>query len=73
MESYAYAYPTNVPAEIFRAYDIRGIVDEQLDEALLYHLGLALGTKIRRLGEDTAAVGADGRLSSPRLSQALML
>ena len=73
MESYAYAYPTNVPAEIFRAYDIRGIVDEQLDEALLYHLGLALGTKIRRLGEDTTAVGADGRLSSPRLSQALML
>lgn len=72
MERYRYARPTNVPAEIFRAYDIRGIVDQQLDEAMFYHLGLAVGTKIRRLGEDSAAVGADGRLSSPRLSKALI-
>ncbi len=72
MESYRYPSPAIVPAEIFRAYDVRGIVDEQLDEALLYHLGLAVGTQIRRLGENSAAVGADGRLSSPRLSQALM-
>ncbi|MDP6968242.1 MAG: phosphomannomutase/phosphoglucomutase [Gammaproteobacteria bacterium] len=72
MESYRYPCPADVPAEIFRAYDIRGIVDQQLDAAMLYHLGLAVGTKIRRLGEASAAVGADGRLSSPRLSQALM-
>jgi|GEM_PF-2667520 len=37
MESYRYPSPAIVPAEIFRAYDVRGIVDEQLDEALLYH------------------------------------
>ena len=72
MEDLRFSCPTQVPAEIFRAYDVRGIVDEQLDEAMLYHLGLAIGTQIRRLGEDSAAVGADGRLSSPRLSKALM-
>lgn len=72
MEDLRYSCPAQVPAEIFRAYDVRGIVDEQLDEAMLYHLGLAIGTQIRRLGEDSAAVGADGRLSSPRLSKALM-
>lgn len=72
MDSYRYPRPAQVPAEIFRAYDVRGIVDEQLDAAMLYHLGLAVGTQIRRLGDDRAAVGADGRLSSPRLSQALM-
>ena len=72
MEDLRYNCPAQVPAEIFRAYDVRGIVDEQLDEAMLYHLGLAIGTQIRRLGEDSAAVGADGRLSSPRLSKALM-
>ena len=72
MDNLKYSKPNLVPAEIFRAYDVRGIVDEQLDEDLLYHLGLAIGSKIRRLDNNTVAVGADGRLSSPRLSQALI-
>lgn len=67
-----YQPPQPLAKEIFRAYDIRGIVDEQLSDAMLYHIGLAVGTQVKRNGEDSIAVGADGRLSSPRLSQALM-
>lgn len=64
--------PFPLAHEIFRAYDIRGIVDRQLSDAMLYHIGLAVGTQVMRNGEDSIAVGADGRLSSPRLSHALM-
>ena len=64
--------PNPLTRSIFRAYDIRGIVDEQLSESMLYHIGLAVGTQVIRNGEHSIAVGADGRLSSPRLSQWLM-
>ena len=72
MDRLRYQPPQPIATEIFRAYDIRGIVDEQLSDAMLYHIGLAVGTQVKRNGEDSIAVGADGRLSSPRLSQALM-
>ena len=72
MDRLRYQPPHPLTTEIFRAYDIRGIVDEQLSDAMLYHIGLAVGTQVKRNGEDSIAVGADGRLSSPRLSQALM-
>ena len=72
MDRLRYQPPQPLATEIFRAYDIRGIVDEQLSDAMLYHIGLAVGTQVKRNGENSIAVGADGRLSSPRLSQALM-
>ena len=72
MDRLRYQPPHPLATEIFRAYDIRGIVDDQLSDAMLYHIGLAVGTQVKRNGEDSIAVGADGRLSSPRLSQALM-
>ena len=72
MDRLRYQPPQPLATEIFRAYDIRGIVEEQLSDAVLYHIGLAVGTQVKRNGEDSIAVGADGRLSSPRLSQALM-
>lgn len=72
MDRLRYQPPQPLSKEIFRAYDIRGIVVEQLSEAMLYHIGLAIGTQVRRSGEDSIAVGADGRLSSPVLSLALM-
>jgi len=72
MDRLRYQSPLPLANEIFRAYDIRGIVDEQLSEAMLYHIGLAVGTQVIRNGEYSIAVGADGRLSSPRLGQALM-
>jgi phosphomannomutase len=59
-------------ASAFKAYDIRGIVDEALDEAFAEHLGRAFGTEAVRLGEKAVAVGRDGRVSGPALAAALM-
>jgi phosphomannomutase len=61
-----------VAASIFKAYDIRGVVGQTLNEAVAEHLGRAFGTEALRLGEKTVAVGRDGRLSGPSLSAALM-
>ena len=72
MDRLRFAPPQPLTSSIFRAYDIRGIVDEQLSESMLYHIGLAVGTQVIRNGENSIAVGADGRLSSPRLGRALM-
>jgi phosphomannomutase len=44
MDRLRYQPPHPLTTEIFRAYDIRGIVDEQLSDAMLYHIGLAVGT-----------------------------
>src|SRR6478735_1104190 len=61
-----------VKASAFKAYDIRGIVGEALDEAFAEHLGRAFGTEAVRLGEKAVAVGRDGRVSGPGLAAALM-
>ncbi len=61
-----------VPAEIFRAYDIRGIVGRTLTAALVRDIGRALGTVARERGAPTFAVCRDGRLSGPELSAALI-
>lgn len=56
---------------IFRAYDIRGVVDENLTEKSVYAIGRALGSLVLRQGEKSMALGRDGRLSGPSLSVAL--
>jgi len=50
---------------VFRAYDIRGIVEKDFDPEWVERLGLALGTYFKRKGRDRAVVGHDCRLSSP--------
>jgi phosphomannomutase/phosphoglucomutase len=62
----------NVPAEIFRAYDIRGIAGTALSAAVVREIGRAIGSLGRERGAPVFAVGRDGRLSSPELSVALM-
>ena len=62
----------NIPAEIFRAYDIRGIAGRTLTAAAVREIGRAIGTLGRERGAPVFAVGRDGRLSSPELSAALM-
>jgi phosphomannomutase / phosphoglucomutase len=62
----------NLPAEIFRAYDIRGIVGKTLTPAVVFEVGRALGALGRERGAPTFAVGRDGRLSGPELAAALM-
>jgi phosphomannomutase/phosphoglucomutase len=60
-----------VPAEIFRTYDIRGIVGKTLTPAIVRDIGRALGSMARERGAPTFAIGRDGRLSGPELAGAL--
>ena len=57
---------------ILREYDIRGLVGKTLFPADARALGSAYGAELRRAGGRTAAVGYDGRLSSPELEAALV-
>lgn len=59
-------------AEIFKAYDIRGIVDKTLTADSVRQIGHALGSEAHARGLKAIAVGRDGRLSGPELSAALM-
>jgi phosphomannomutase/phosphoglucomutase len=61
-----------VDPSIFKAYDIRGIVDRTLTEDAARAIGAAFGSEasVRRVKE--VAVGRDGRLSGPRLAAALI-
>ena len=52
---------------IFRAYDIRGVADTDLNSDVAKAIGRALGTMARRRGAETFAVGRDCRLSGPRV------
>jgi len=60
-----------VPASVFKAYDIRGIVGQTIDDIFAEHLGRAFGTEALKAGERAVAVGRDGRLSGPSLIAAL--
>ena len=53
---------------IFREYDIRGLVDQDLTEEAVLLVGKALGTRIREAGGHRAVVGRDARLSGPRFA-----
>ena len=56
---------------IFKAYDIRGIIDETLEPSIAKLIGQAFGTEMRELGETEIVIGRDGRLSGPSLIEAL--
>lgn len=61
-----------VPDHIFRAYDIRGIVDEGLDETIIQLIGRAIASEALDTGEKCLIVGADARHSSPEFSAAMI-
>ena len=66
-----------LPAEIFRAYDIRGIVGTTLTAPIVRAIGQALGTLAVEAdaasgkANPAIAIGRDGRLSGAELSAAL--
>jgi phosphomannomutase / phosphoglucomutase len=62
---------TEFAPEIFKAYDIRGIVGKTLTPSVVRGIGQALGTMAQERGCTSIAVGRDGRLSGPALSAAL--
>jgi phosphomannomutase len=61
-----------VNASVFKAYDIRGVVGQTIDETFAEHLGRAFGSEAVAAGERAVAVGRDGRLSGPGLVKALV-
>ncbi|MGE0011694.1 MAG: phosphomannomutase/phosphoglucomutase, partial [Azoarcus sp.] len=68
MTQTAHALPA---PEIFKAYDIRGIVDKSLTADAVRAIGHALGSEAVARGQQTVAIGRDGRLSGPELAGAL--
>ena len=60
-----------LPKEIFKAYDIRGIVGRTLTAPIVRRVGQALGTLARQSRREAIAIGRDGRLSGPELAGAL--
>lgn len=63
---------TKINAKIFREYDIRGIVGEDLNDDFAYILGRAYAEYLRSRGSKTLAVGRDTRLTSESYQNALM-
>jgi phosphomannomutase/phosphoglucomutase len=63
--------PVRIPPQIFKAYDIRGIVGRTLDADIVEAIGHAIGSEAINRGQRTIAIGRDGRLSGPELIAAL--
>jgi len=61
-----------LPDDIFRAYDIRGVVGDTLTAEYAYWIGRAIGSQSLAQGEPKVIVGRDGRLSGPELLQQLV-
>lgn len=61
----------NLPKEIFKAYDIRGIVGKSLTAPIVETIGHAIGSEAVARGQHAIAIGRDGRLSGVEFSAAL--
>ena len=62
----------SIDPSIFKAYDVRGIVDRTLTEDAARAIGAAFGSEATASGVKEVAIGRDGRLSGPRLAAALI-
>jgi phosphomannomutase/phosphoglucomutase len=62
---------TSLPREIFKAYDIRGIVGKTLTPDIVEAIGHAIGSEAVARKQTAIAIGRDGRLSGPDLAAAL--
>ena len=60
---------TTISPTIFREYDIRGVVDQDLTEEGVHLIGQGLGTLVRRAGGRRVVVGRDCRLSGERFAR----
>src|SRR4030095_7060591 len=61
----------HLPPEIFKAYDIRGVVGRTLTPEIVRSVGQALGSLAQDRNRDTLVIGRDGKLSGPGLAAAL--
>ena len=62
----------DINPQIFREYDLRGIVPDDIDANVAYTLGKSFGSYIQRNNDHKCVVGHDNRLSNPELSDALI-
>ena len=62
----------DISSSIFKAYDIRGIVEKELTPEVVKLIGLAIGSESIAQGERGIVVGRDGRLTGPMLSESLI-
>lgn len=62
----------SMDTNIFREYDIRGVVGEQLNERSVTQIGCAIATYFRRNKAKTIAIGYDARESSPRFCEIII-
>jgi len=60
-----------ISEDIFRAYDVRGVVETALTPDTVTRIGQAFATEARAQGQSSVVIGRDGRLSSPDLAIAL--
>ncbi len=67
-----YQLTRNINPQIFRAYDIRGVVGETLDEDVVYSIAKSIGTEALAKQQQRVVVARDGRLSGPSLQTALI-
>ncbi len=61
----------NIAAEIFKSYDIRGIVDKNITTKSTLAIGQAIASMAVKQGLSSIALGYDGRLSGPHLAKTL--
>ena len=63
---------SRLPARIFRAYDIRGVVGDAFNPEIVRRIGGAIGAEAHHRGVQAVVVGRDGRHSSAGLRAALV-
>ncbi len=63
---------SDIDPTIFKAYDIRGIVDETLNEQVMKIVGQAIGSEALDKQQTQLVIARDGRLSSERFAKALI-
>ena len=64
--------PVELNKEIFRAYDIRGIIDKTLDSGIARSIGQAVGSRALERDAGPVVVARDGRLSGPYLMKGVI-
>ena len=62
----------NINPQIFRGYDLRGLVDKDLNPVIVEHIGKAYGTYLKRKGLLKAVVGYDCRFTSQEYNEAII-
>ncbi len=60
-----------IPKGLFRAYDIRGIANEELTSHNAFQIGRSIGSQLQGSTSPRILLGRDARLSSPRIADSL--